>query len=103
MDHEWNLSLRSPELAIRAALGLAEGYIPSWRMVGGCQLTNFRYAELLTCPYREAVWRCEVIGPHTVHRWSDHLVRHERQGNGWSCLTIDRGLSISYSPVEVYR
>ena len=71
-------------VAVRNALGLAEGYVLGWRATG-CQLVSLEYRRLLTCPYREARWQCEVIGPHTVHRWSEHLKVHERMGNGYPC------------------
>lgn len=74
---------------VRAALGLAEGYILDWRRTGGCQLISAKFSRLLSCPYRETKWRCEAIGPHTVHRWSDHLICHERMGNGYHCLGVE--------------
>jgi hypothetical protein len=76
--------------AIREALGLAEGHLLSWKPTG-CQLVSSAFVKQLTCPYREAVWRCEVIGPHTRHRWSDHLKAHERAGNGYTCDAIGEG------------
>jgi hypothetical protein len=77
--------------AIREALDMSDGYLLPWR-VFGCQVANPHRARLLlTCPYREAIHQCEVIGPHTRHRWSDHLVCHERAGNGWSCRSIGDG------------
>lgn len=75
--------------AVRAALGLSDGYILDWRS-SGCQLISHKYRSLLSCPHHEAIWQCEVIGPHTTHRWSGHLIAHERAGNGWSCQVIDR-------------
>lgn len=75
--------------AIRAALGHPDGYLLPWTVAGGCQLVSRPYRDLLTCPARESRWRCEVIGPHTRHRFSDHLVRHERAGDGYSCRSID--------------
>lgn len=81
------------DVAVRDQLGLTEGYLLPWRIFG-CQAANgnlTRMAELLTCPYREARWQCEVIGPHTRHRWSEHLQAHERAGNGWGCNAIGDG------------
>lgn len=75
--------------AVRAALGLDEGYLLDWRTAGGCQLVNgAHYRRLTTCPYRESIWGCEVIGPHTRHRWSEHLMVHERVGNWYSCRAV---------------
>ena len=80
----------SPE-EIRAALGIKEGYLLPWRIVG-CQVVNPHEAhQLLTCPVRESVHQCEVIGPHEVHQWSDHTISHERFGNGYSCRAIGDG------------
>lgn len=82
--------------AIRTALGYPEGYILGWRS-GLCQVQNLRADEILPCPYRESRWQCEVIGPHTQHRWSDHLMVHERMGNGWPCSMVgDRTLADLY-------
>lgn len=75
------------ESEIRRLLGLQEGHLLDWRSTG-CQLVSREYRALLTCPYREAIWQCEVIGPHTQHRWSDHLQVHERIGNGYLCSSI---------------
>ncbi|MEV0267733.1 hypothetical protein AB0H43_03075 [Hamadaea sp. NPDC050747] len=75
---------------VRMALGLEEGYILDWRRLG-CQYVNHRVADLLPCPAREARWQCEVIGPHTRHRWSNHLIVHERLGNGYRCSAIGDG------------
>lgn len=78
---------------VRAALGLEEGYLLPWSIVG-CQAVNpYRDGprSLLTCPVREAIYQCEVIGPHTRHRWSDHTISHERFGNGYSCRAIGDG------------
>lgn len=73
--------------AVRAALGLSDGYVLDWRATG-CQLVSPEYRALLTCPVSESLWRCEVIGPHAGHRWSDHLKVHERLGNGYACEAI---------------
>lgn len=75
-------------VSTRELLGRKDGHIPDWRRFGGCQMISTRYRALLSCPEREAVWQCEVIGPHTRHRWSDHLIAHERFGNGHSCWTV---------------
>ena len=91
----------SPDLAkaVRTALGLVDGYVLDWR-VTGCQLTSSRYRALLTCGHRESRWRCEVIGPHVEHRWSEHLMVHERLGNGYGCQVIgDRTLASLYGPL----
>lgn len=74
--------------SITAALGVTDGYILPWHLFGGCQVVSHRYRRALSCPEKEAVWRCEVIGPHTRHRWSDHTIAHERYGNGHSCWTV---------------
>lgn len=75
--------------SVRSALGLDEGYLlPRLRRIHGCQMTNSFYASLLPCPYREALWQCEVVGSHTKHRWSSHLIKHERAGNGWACSAV---------------
>ena len=79
----------SVDQAIRAALGLAEGYLLDWRHTGGCQLVSATFSQLLPCPHREAKWQCEVVGSHTRHRWSDHLKLHERAGNGWHCSAVE--------------
>lgn len=81
------------DTAVRAALGASEGFLLPWRIAGGCQLISSRYRSLLPCPYREAKWQCEVIGPHTRHDWSIHLIRHEQSGNGWRCGAIDAGIA----------
>lgn len=98
-------SRRSPELgkegdemrdlhqAVRDALGQSDGYLLDWRLTG-CQLVSREYRALLRCPYREAIWRCEVIGAHTRHRWSEHLIAHERMGNGYSCASIGDGSDV---------
>lgn len=75
--------------AIRTALGLDEGYLLKWGS-SGCQLVSAEYQKLLSCPVSEAKWQCEVIGPHTKHRWTEHLKKHERAGNGWPCEAVDR-------------
>lgn len=86
--------------AVRQALGQPDGYVLDWRATG-CQLVSGRYRALLTCPYHEAVWQCEVIGPHTIHRWSDHLMVHERLGNGHGCGYIgDATLADLYARAE---
>lgn len=86
--------------AVRAALGQDEGFILSWRHTG-CQLVSYEYRQLLTCPYKESIWQCEVIGPHTVHRWSDHLKVHERIGNGYLCQAVgDATLRDLYRKVD---
>lgn len=74
--------------AVLTALGTHDGYILDWRIAGGCQYVNPGLRKLLTCPFREARWQCEVIGPHKRHRWSGHLMVHERVGNGYSCRSI---------------
>ena len=69
---------------VRATLGQQEGYLLPW-WAFGCQVANGnigRVRRLLTCSHWEAVNQCEVIGPHTEHRWSDHTISHERFGNG---------------------
>ena len=73
--------------AVRAALGYPDGYILPWR-AGLCQVLNLRARSVLPCPYREGLWQCDVIGPHTEHRWSEHLTVHERMGNGYSCRAV---------------
>jgi hypothetical protein len=73
--------------AVRAALDQPDGYLLGWRATG-CQLVSPQYRALLTCSYRESLWRCEVIGPHERHRWSDHLIVHERIGNGYACEAV---------------
>jgi hypothetical protein len=70
------------------ALGVEDGYLLDWRAFHGCQLVSQSYKNALSCPEREAVWQCEVIGPHTKHRWSQHLMAHERFGNGHSCASV---------------
>lgn len=78
---------------VRAALGQQEGYLLPW-WVFGCQVANGnigRVRRLLTCPHHEAINQCEVIGPHTIHRWSDHTISHERFGNGYGCWQIGDG------------
>lgn len=80
--------------AIREALGLGQGYILDWKMAGGCQLVSSTYRGLLTCSYREAHWQCEVIGEHKEHKWSEHIVAHERVGNGHSCASVGDGLAV---------
>lgn len=84
--------------AVREALGQPAGHLLDWRMVGGCQLVSLAYRRLLPCPYREGIWQCEVIGPHEVHDWSDHLKVHERMGNGYRCSAFD-GVTLA----DLYR
>ena len=77
--------------AIRTELGLAEGYLLPWRAFG-CQIVDpAGVGDLLSCPAREAIHQCEVIGPHTQHRWSTHTIAHERAGNGHSCAAVGDG------------
>jgi len=81
---------------IRTALGQPEGYILGWRS-GLCQVQNVSAYRFLPCLHQESFWQCEVIGPHTRHRWSDHLKVHERMGNGWPCSAVgDRTLADLY-------
>ena len=70
------------------ALGVADGYVLPWWQFHGCQVVSQAYRRALSCPEREAVWQCEVIGPHGQHRWSDHTIAHERYGNEHSCWTV---------------
>lgn len=46
------------------------------------------------CGYRSedpgSVYQCEVIGPHEKHRIGDHTITHSLQGNGYTCVAIDR-------------
>lgn len=63
------------------------GKLLDWRITG-CQLVSPEYCQSLTCPVKEQIWQCEVVGPHTKHEWSDHLMVHERLGNGYSCSSI---------------
>lgn len=82
--------------AIRTALGQPDGYILGWRS-GLCQVSDASAYRFLPCPHREGMWKCEVIGPHTEHRWSDHLKVHERMGNGYPCSVVgDRTLADLY-------
>lgn len=86
--------------AIRTALGCPDGYILDWRS-GLCQVSDASAYRFLPCPYREAHWQCEVIGPHTQHRWSEHLKVHERMGNGWPCSAVgDRTLADLYESLR---
>jgi hypothetical protein len=80
------------------ALLAPEGYIPDWRGTG-CQIVSAEYRALLTCPVWEGHWQCEVVGPHTNHQWSQHLMVHERAGGyGQRCEWIgDMTLSEYYS------
>lgn len=76
-------------VAVMAALGYPDGFIAGWRLTRGCQAAHSLSAEILPCPYREARYKCEVVGPHTVHRWSRHTQRHERLGNGYPCYLLE--------------
>lgn len=77
--------------AVRHALDLDEGTMWPWWALG-CQVSGRTRRDQMPCPEQEAVWRCEVIGPHTRHRWSNHLIVHERAGNGWACASIGDGV-----------
>lgn len=56
-----------------------------------CQVVGPEYAEW--CDYRESGgMRCEVVGPHRKHYWSEHTIAHERMGNGYSCAAVERAL-----------
>lgn len=76
---------------IRTALGIGDGFLLPWQIVG-CQYAHpYDAHKLLSCPVWESIHQCEVIGPHTNHRWSDHTISHERFGNGYGCWQIDDG------------
>jgi hypothetical protein len=77
---------------IRHALDLDEGTMWPWWALG-CQVSGRTRRNQMPCPEQEAVWRCEVIGPHTRHRWSQHLITHERAGNGYGCRIIGDGVA----------
>lgn len=77
--------------AVMAQLGQNDGYLLPWSIVG-CQVVNpYEAHQLLSCPVWESIHQCEVIGPHKVHRWSDHTISHERFGNGYACWSVGDG------------
>lgn len=61
--------------------------VPTKPMI--CQMRD-PFDPRLTCEFRESGGiRCEVDGPHTVHRIGNHSIFHSRAGNGYSCSYID--------------
>jgi hypothetical protein len=83
--------MREMYAAVMDQLGQEDGYLLPWSIVG-CQVVSpGAVRRLLSCDHWEAINQCEVIGPHKVHRWSDHTISHERFGNGYACWSIGDG------------
>lgn len=56
-----------------------------------CQVHS-RNTDQLTCPYREAIYRCERTDPHgreAQHYISAHTREHAQAGNGYACESVD--------------
>lgn len=53
-----------------------------------CPVMNPIIERYLTCDAHEGIYRCQVVGPHSRHRVSQHTIDHAAWGNGYACSAM---------------